>query len=59
MEATKLLCQRCGAEWEPKVDHPRRCPFCYSPYWNRPKIPKTYEELVIFMRKYGVELEVG
>lgn len=33
-----LTCLRCGTEWTPrKAEHPRRCPKCRSPYWDKPK----------------------
>ena len=32
-------CERCGHEWVPRKanEHPRVCPKCKSPYWDRPK----------------------
>jgi predicted Zn-ribbon and HTH transcriptional regulator len=31
-------CHRCKHEWLPRVlAHPRVCPKCKSPYWNRPR----------------------
>ena len=32
-------CERCGHEWIPrnKEDHPRVCPKCKSPYWDKPR----------------------
>ena len=29
-----LTCLRCGATWIPRVEAPKRCPSCKSPYWN-------------------------
>ena len=58
IETLRLKCLRCGNEWVPIIDHPKRCPNCNSPYWNKPRIPRTVDELIIFMREHGVELEV-
>ena len=30
-------CLRCGYEWETKIDNPRFCPNCNSPYWDKAK----------------------
>ena len=32
-------CERCGHEWLPRnhQDHPRVCPKCKSPYWDKPR----------------------
>ena len=32
-------CERCGHEWIPRnpEDHPRVCPKCKSPYWDKPR----------------------
>jgi len=32
-------CERCGHEWIPrnKEEHPRVCPKCKSPYWDKPR----------------------
>jgi predicted Zn-ribbon and HTH transcriptional regulator len=32
-------CERCGHIWLPrnKVDEPKVCPKCKSPYWNTPR----------------------
>ncbi len=37
---TKLLhykCLRCGYEWIPRTDTPKKCPGCKSSYYNRPR----------------------
>jgi len=45
----KLECGRCGGSWSKRVDNPKRCPLCTSPYWNRPRVghgvgsPSVYE----------------
>lgn len=35
----RLLCQRCGHEWTPRIDPTDvvRCPACSNPRWNQPK----------------------
>jgi len=32
-------CERCAHEWAPRKpdEHPRVCPKCKSPYWDKPK----------------------
>ena len=34
----KLTCLRCGTTWFRRVDHPKLCPSCHSPYWDKPKV---------------------
>ena len=37
-------CERCGHEWIPKgKEEPRVCPKCKSPYWNKPRKKKVYQ----------------
>ena len=31
-------CKRCGADWQERVNDPRYCPLCKSPYWNKEKV---------------------
>jgi NAD-dependent SIR2 family protein deacetylase len=40
----KLSCTRCKDKktgdpfsWIPRVEHPKTCPNCKSPYWDRPR----------------------
>ena len=35
-------CERCGHEWVPRKGdaHPKVCPHCKSPYWDKPKVSK-------------------
>jgi len=32
-------CERCGHKWVPRneKEHPRVCPKCKSPYWDKPR----------------------
>lgn len=30
-------CQRCGHTWTLRTLHPKHCPKCKSPYWNKPR----------------------
>lgn len=32
-----ITCIRCGWQWIPKVENPKTCPSCNSPYWNKAK----------------------
>jgi len=36
-------CLRCGAEWNPILEHPRYCPICKSPSWNKPRKKKRQQ----------------
>lgn len=29
-------CLRCRNEWTPRKEHPKRCPSCQNPNWDRP-----------------------
>ncbi len=31
-------CKRCGADWQERVNDPRYCPLCKSPYWNKGRV---------------------
>ncbi len=33
----KHSCTRCGAVWSPRIMVPQQCPYCHSPYWNKPR----------------------
>ncbi len=37
--ARQVACQRCRRFWHPRVtnERPHICPYCKSPYWDRPK----------------------
>jgi len=40
-----LTCIRCTHRWVPQVPHPKRCPLCHSPYWDKigtPQNPRGY-----------------
>ena len=31
-------CERCSHKWAPRTEeHPRVCPKCKSPYWDKPR----------------------
>ena len=35
-------CERCEHQWVPRdEEHPRVCPKCKSPYWDRPRLDGT------------------
>lgn len=34
----KILCFRCGHSGETHLAHPKRCPRCNSPYYDKPKV---------------------
>jgi hypothetical protein len=37
----EMECLRCGHKWLRRVPHlPKRCPHCFSPYWNKPRRDK-------------------
>lgn len=35
-------CLRCGNDWTPRMEGPKRCPACNSPYWNKPRIERIH-----------------
>ncbi len=35
---TLCVCERCGHEWWPIVENPKRCASCRTPLWNQPKL---------------------
>lgn len=44
-----LTCERCGYEWERRMEDgmPKQCPYCKTNYWNKKKTkqrkkPKVY-----------------
>lgn len=37
----RAWCKRCKKLWSPKVEYPKRCPNCKSPYWNKSKIVRA------------------
>jgi len=39
-------CKRCGDDWNAKIENPRYCPLCKSPYWDKDKVrfPKEANE---------------
>jgi hypothetical protein len=39
-------CKRCGCDWNAKIENPRYCPLCKSPYWDKDKVrfPKETKE---------------
>jgi len=42
-----MKCEHCGWEWQPRVEHPRRCPGCYNmqPYWrDKRKLPRREKQ---------------
>ncbi len=32
---TTCHCKRCGYDWSSRVEQPKNCPACKSPYWDR------------------------
>ena len=30
-------CLRCGNEWTPRKEHPKKCPGCQNPNWDKPR----------------------
>jgi len=38
-------CQRCRWEWVSRVENPAKCPQCGSPYWNKPRMPRSWAQL--------------
>jgi len=45
MNLSHFKCLRCDHEWIPRrEEHPRVCPKCKSPYWDRPRLGSTEEK---------------
>ncbi|MFN2543331.1 MAG: hypothetical protein ABR600_02000 [Actinomycetota bacterium] len=43
IEVNGYRCARCGHEWVPrKAEHPRVCPRCKSPFWDRERRLATF-----------------
>ena len=40
IDELKTKCGRCGHEWLRRTDHPKWCPDCNSPYWDKPRVRK-------------------
>ena len=47
-------CLRCGHTWVKRIEKPKFCPKCRSPYWDTPRIRKRRKETI----KQGVETEI-
>lgn len=44
LAALRLDCLRCGHGWQQtKIEPPRVCPSCHSPYYTRPRRVKKSE----------------
>lgn len=61
-----LFCFRCYHTWKKRrVENPKTCPKCNSPYWNRPrkKVSKEFvlsmKELIINIHKKIIEISGG
>ena len=43
VEEKTLVCLRCGyggnglPKWLPRVEHPKKCPCCQNPNWDKPR----------------------
>lgn len=33
-----MTCKRCGWTWESRTSEPKKCPSCFSPYWNKARV---------------------
>lgn len=58
MAEAMIRCQKCGHQWKPKVDQPRRCPNCKtSAYMYPPGVGfafgKVYQTDVIHLSEIG------
>ena len=50
IQVTGFQCERCEWKWAPRlvtddIEIPVKCPRCNSPYWNRPRKYKGYENI--------------
>lgn len=37
-------CLRCGHSWTARTAEPLYCPKCKSPYWDKPRLPRSHAE---------------
>lgn len=37
MKLKQLQCKRCEYSWVARIENPKVCPNCKSPYWNTPR----------------------
>ncbi|MEE9364809.1 MAG: hypothetical protein V3U92_19585 [Cellulophaga sp.] len=60
-ELSKLICKRCGHSWIPRVENPKWCPYCKSPYWNKERQKTRLEEKIghTLLVLAGAQLGVG
>ena len=40
-EENMSICLRCGYQWPARVDNPKTCSHCKSPYWNKEKVKRN------------------
>ena len=46
-------CLRCGHTWVKRIEKPKFCPRCRSPYWDTPRIRKRRKKT----KEQGVKTE--
>jgi uncharacterized OB-fold protein len=40
-----VKCKRCGHEWIPRVENPKWCSRCNSPYWDKERVRQIMKEV--------------
>jgi hypothetical protein len=38
------LSPSCGYEWTPRKGHPKKCPKCQNPHWDKPRTRRRVME---------------
>ena len=38
LEIDEFVCRRCLGSWVGKVENPKCCALCHSPYWNKDRL---------------------
>lgn len=52
VEVDEKICRRCLGSWVAKVENPKVCALCKSPYWNKERL-RTGESGAV--NKYGLD----
>ena len=51
-------CLKCGYEWESRVEMPKQCPACGSPYWMQPAKKRKAKVVLLLDRGQYLSLQM-